>query len=99
MPTLRSHTPANLRNGSSSPTSRTSSGYSEYQTGESRPFLVSGRKERTGATGFMVLPKESEDARITGSTRSLDRRLLALNLKGSLMSVRPQTGLTGSKLA
>ena len=99
MATLRSHTPANLRDRSSSPTSRMSSGYSAYQIGESRPFLVSGRKERTSVTGFMVLPKESEDAQITGSTRSLDRRLLALNLKGSLMSVRPQTGLNGSKLA
>ena len=31
------------------------------------------------ANGFSM-PKESEDARITGGTRSLDRRLLALNL-------------------
>jgi hypothetical protein len=30
-----------------------------------------------------ALPKEPEDARITGGTRSLDRRLLALNLSGS----------------
>jgi hypothetical protein len=29
-----------------------------------------------------ALPKEPEDARITGGTRSLDRRLLALNLSG-----------------
>lgn len=27
------------------------------------------------------LPKEPEDARLTGGTRSLDRRVLALNLK------------------
>jgi hypothetical protein len=32
---------------------------------------------------LFALPKEPEDARITGGTRSLDRRLLALNLSGS----------------
>jgi hypothetical protein len=32
---------------------------------------------------LFTLPKEPEDARITGGTRSLDRRLLALNLSGS----------------
>jgi hypothetical protein len=30
------------------------------------------------------LPKEPEDARLTGGTRSLDRRLLALNVAGTL---------------
>jgi hypothetical protein len=30
----------------------------------------------------MALAKEPEDARLTGGTRSLDRRLLALNLSG-----------------
>ena len=33
---------------------------------------------------FAPLPQEPEDARITGVTRSLTRRLLALNLPGSL---------------
>jgi hypothetical protein len=32
---------------------------------------------------LFVVPGEPEDARITGGTRSLDRRLLALNLSGS----------------
>jgi hypothetical protein len=32
---------------------------------------------------LFALPGEPEDARITGGTRSLDRRLLALNLSGS----------------
>jgi len=36
------------------------------------------------AAAFFALPKEPEDALITGGTRSLDRRLLALNLSGSL---------------
>jgi hypothetical protein len=31
----------------------------------------------------IALPKEPEDARLTGGTRSLERRLLALNLGGS----------------
>ena len=31
---------------------------------------------------LFALPREPEDARITGGTRSLDRRLLALNLSG-----------------
>jgi len=32
------------------------------------------------ASSLCTLPKEPEDARLTGGTRSLDRRLLALNL-------------------
>lgn len=33
---------------------------------------------------LLTLPNEPEDARLTGATRSLDRRLLALNLAGTL---------------
>ena len=33
---------------------------------------------------FARLPQEPEDARMTGVTRSLNRRLLALNVSGSL---------------
>ena len=33
---------------------------------------------------FVRLPQEPEDAKLTGDTRSLDRRLLGLNLGGSL---------------
>ena len=33
---------------------------------------------------FVMLPHESEDIQITGGTRSLVRRLLALNLPGTL---------------
>jgi hypothetical protein len=36
------------------------------------------------AATLFPMPKEPEDARLTGGTRSLDRRLLALNLSGSL---------------
>ena len=34
---------------------------------------------------FARLPQEPEDAKLTGVTRSLNRRLLALNLQGSLL--------------
>jgi len=34
-------------------------------------------------SNLLNLPKEPEDARLTGGTRSLDRRLLALNLNFS----------------
>ena len=36
----------------------------------------------TGKSVFERLPHEPEDARMTGVTRSLERRLLALNLSG-----------------
>lgn len=37
------------------------------------------------ANRFANLPLEPEDARLTGVTRSLNRRLLGLNLHGSLV--------------
>jgi len=55
-----------------------------------RPYLVTvpprktvapGRKTVASSRQFLALfPHEAEDARITGATRSLYRRLLALNL-------------------
>lgn len=44
---------------------------------------------------LFTLPKEPEDAQITGGTRSLDRRLLALNLAGS----RPRTAAAHPSLS
>lgn len=41
----------------------------------------------TAASFF--LPKEPEDARLTGGTRSLDRRLLALNLGKPFTKAKP----------
>ena len=35
-------------------------------------------------TLFLNDPQEPEDAKLTGDTRSLNRRLLGLNLRGSL---------------
>ncbi len=46
-----------------------------------RPYLVPVRKPAVSNRRSVALfPHESEDARLTGSTRSLYRRLLALNL-------------------
>jgi len=39
-----------------------------------------------------TMPNEPEDARLTGGTRSLDRRLLALNLSGTLKRPVAKTG-------
>jgi hypothetical protein len=36
------------------------------------------------SVGFSALPIEPEDARLTGGTRSLSRRLLGLNLTGRI---------------
>jgi hypothetical protein len=54
-----------------------------------RPYLVPGkdRKPVRAAQRYPGLfPHEPEDARITGTTRSLYRRLLALNLPGRSMA-------------
>lgn len=50
------------------------------RSAESRPYFV-GTGNRYPAKPILPLfPHESEDARLTGETRSLFRRLLALNL-------------------
>jgi hypothetical protein len=47
-------------------------------------FRQPSRQTAPRVGSLLPLPKEPEDARLTGGTRSLDRRLLALNLAGSL---------------
>jgi hypothetical protein len=58
-----------------------------------RPYLVTGPQHRkpakTTQNYLALFPHESEDARLTGATRSLYRRLLALNLPGRI--ARPAT--------
>src|ERR1700722_8862490 len=57
-----------------------------------RPYLipVPARKPAASTRQYLSLfPHESEDARLTGATRSLYRRLLALNLPGRI--ARPAT--------
>jgi hypothetical protein len=49
------------------------------------------------AAVLFALAKEPEDARLTGGTRSLDRRLLALNLCGVKRRAMPSPiGVSGS---
>ncbi len=55
-------------------------------TRSNRPVMMTSGPARAAALAksrFARLPQEPEDARITGVTRSLQRRLLALNMKGS----------------
>ena len=53
------------------------------------PFAPSpSRKSVLRAVNLPALSKEPEDARLTGGTRSLDRRLLALNLSGPHRKVK-----------
>jgi hypothetical protein len=73
----QSFTP-NLRSGS--PAARESIG---RPVPDRRPYLipVPPRKPAVSTRKYLALfPHESEDARLTGATRSLYRRLLALNL-------------------
>jgi hypothetical protein len=94
MASFLTHIPASLR--STPPSQLAKAGYSLETT---RPYLIAGRKERSpavGRTAFIALAKESEDARITGSTRSLDRRLLALNLRGMR---QPVMGMSAARIA
>jgi len=83
MTTLQSSSsPASLRSGSSAPR--------ENRNGfgtDPRPYLITGqrRKSVVSVKNYLSLfPHEAEDARMTGSTRSLYRRLLALNLPGAV---------------
>jgi hypothetical protein len=51
-----------------------------------RPVMMAAGSARTAALSksrFARLPQEPEDARMTGVTRSLQRRLLALNVNGT----------------
>lgn len=52
-----------------------------------KPFLVSGgvpKQNVTAKSSFAPFPHETEDCRMTGGTRSLIRRLLGLNVEGTL---------------
>jgi hypothetical protein len=46
------------------------------------------RQPAARAAHLLALQKEPEDARLTGGTRSLDRRLLALNLYGKAIKAK-----------
>jgi hypothetical protein len=55
-------------------------------TRSNRPVMMAAGPARAAALSksrFARLPQEPEDARMTGVTRSLQRRLLALNVNGT----------------
>lgn len=70
---------------------------------DARPYLIAvqDRKNARSPQRYPALfPHEPEDARLTGSTRSLFRRLLALNLPGRAMPPSPTaTSATASEAA
>jgi hypothetical protein len=113
MAIFQQNLPASLRFGS--PTPQENRGLPVV---DRRPYLVNvpprkstpSRQPVNATRQFLALfPHESEDARITGTTRSLYRRLLALNLPRPVMRAEapsdPQdtsgsrSGLSGSKIA
>ncbi len=67
-----------------------------------RPYLipVPPRKPAASTRQYLSLfPHESEDARLTGATRSLYRRLLALNLpRPAASSLEPESASQELKL-
>ena len=68
----------------------------------SKPTQVAGPEARAislAKTSFAPLPQEPEDACLTGVTRSLNRRLLALNISGSLRRMGSGTLLAAAKIA
>lgn len=70
---------------------------SEVPKPRSRPYLVElSRPSGASRFSFTSLPHEDEDSRITGGTRSLIRRLLALNVEGSLPK-REAVGVAGAR--
>lgn len=83
MPTLISQIPASVRQ-PVEPSRFTQGLLNRFQA----QVLVAGPEARATALSksrFARMPQEPEDARMTGVTRSLQRRLLALNVQGSLV--------------
>lgn len=74
-------------------------------TPQSRPYLINGLRRKSAVSAKSCLdlfPHESEDARLTGCTRSLYRRLLALNLPSSVTRIQAHSEtmlIVGSKIA
>ena len=66
--------PATDRSGS--PASRTNSGVARYP----QPYLLTAQRRSVVNSNLPLFPHESEDACLTGSTRSLYRRVLGLNV-------------------
>jgi hypothetical protein len=76
--------PIRLR--TSSPAQFTGQGLRVATLSPLRPVL--SRQPSSRPAHLLALPKEPEDAGLTGGTRSLDRRLLALNLYGKAIKAK-----------
>ena len=98
MAILPDYQPESTRSGSALSRSNYSS-----RAPEPRTYLVQPRRPGTPGTkdkAFLALfPHESEDARLTGSTRSLYRRLLALNLPKAQPQKEAPTTFNSSRIA
>src|ERR1700734_191796 len=77
----------------SSPGARASSGFLVTTV---TPRRQPNHQPGSRVGNLLTMPKEPEDARLTGGTRSLERRLLALNVAGSLP--KPAVGIQASTL-
>ncbi len=92
--------PAGLRDskglGARATASAEARAYQIHAVQVSRSFRAMEEVREMQSSRFARMPHEPEDARITGVTRSLTRRLLALNLSGSLrpMPVRSVERIT-----
>ena len=99
MATLPDYQPESTRSGSA----LSRSNYSSRSPEPPRAYLVQPRRPGTPLTkdkAFLPLfPHESEDARLTGSTRSLYRRLLALNLPKAPPQKEAATTFNSSRIA
>jgi hypothetical protein len=94
MATFQQNLPASLRSGSPSARENRSA-----FAPDPRPYLVPipYRKAAKSTQHYLALfPHESEDARLTGATRSLYRRLLALNLPKSASPVETASPIAAS---
>jgi hypothetical protein len=92
MATLKQTSPASLRSGP-----RVAHDNRGSFVPDPRPYLVTIQHRKTNKTVHSYLPlfpHESEDARLTGATRSLYRRLLALNLPGAATRMKPTATAT-----
>lgn len=90
--------PASVRLGSPAPQENRGS-----PTTDRRPYLVTPPPRRNARANrptvsntsqyLSLFPHEAEDARLTGATRSLYRRLLALNLPRTAVGTDNSTGV------
>ncbi len=53
-----------------------------------QPYLLTAQRRSAATSNLPLFPHESEDACLTGSTRSLYRRVLGLNVLTDLPSVK-----------